>query len=309
MSAIPSGVINIIKPPGPTSQDVVTDVKRTLQVKKVGHTGTLDPGAAGVLPICVGKATRLFDYLVDKDKRYRFEIQLGMATDTLDSYGALLEKQAIRRYAADEVQVAIAALIGRQTQLPPLYSAVKLDGQSLHRLARKGQDAAAESQIRQKKAREIEVYDFQLVEETAENRFLLEAHCSKGTYVRVLAEEVARRLGTIAVVSFLLRTQTGAYALEDAISLDELRECAQDGSANVHIQPLDEALAFYPAIDVPGAQYQKLRNGNAVAFAGDGESGLCRVYCRGEFFGMGTVEQGALSLRSMLWEPGGISEK
>lgn len=302
-----NGVFNLLKPPGPSSNDLVSDVKRLLRAHgfpatKVGHTGTLDPGAAGVLPICVGKATRLFDYLLNGEKEYLFEMRFGVATDTLDSYGSVVARDE-KRISVEELTAVLPAFCGETRQIPPMYSALKLDGRKLYEIARKGLDD--EAAIRAKKARVVTIHGIEWVEQTGDNRFLLRMRCTKGTYVRTVCEDVARALGTVATVSFLLRTRTGDFDLVDAITLDELSAAFEGGTAYDHLIPTDRALAAWPRVDAPDPCFDRLRNGNAIRMpvtetAGDGR---VRVYCRGQFFGLGEWMGENLLLRCVLREP------
>lgn len=302
-----SGVLNMIKPAGPSSQDLVTDVKRILHTTKAGHTGTLDPGAAGVLPICVGKATRLFDFLVDKEKRYRCEILFGVQTDTLDSYGKVLLRDD--RASIDEaaIQRILPSFIGELVQEPPMFSALKIDGKKMYQRALKGTDAEEERQIRQKKARTIRVESLELIGQTGTNRFMLDLVCSKGTYVRVLCEDIARKLNTVAIMSFLLRTGSGAFSIEDTMTLAELSALAADGRVSDKMIAMDSALAHLPALHVAEKFFVPLGNGNQVPLPAE-EAGLTktnvRVYCDDVFFGIGSCASGLVKIHKMLREDG-----
>lgn len=297
---MPSGVINVLKPPGPTSQDLVTDIKRLLGEKKVGHTGTLDPMAAGVLPICLGKATRLFDTLAEKDKRYRFEMQLGVSTDTLDCEGEITQRIETKPLSKEEFAAVLPNFMGRIRQEPPMYSALKWKGQSLHQIARKGGEEEAE--IRRKKAREVQIHELTLCEQTGENRFLLDLHCSKGTYVRVIVEQIAAALGTVGVLTFLLRNASGRYKIEDALTLDEIAAMKQAGCVEDCIEAVDDALSMYPKCQAADKEYAKLRNGNMIDWPQDAAEGICRLYCQGEFFGLAEKQQDKMHISTMFWE-------
>ena len=294
------GVLNLLKPPGMTSSDAVVDVRRLFHQKKVGHTGTLDPGAAGVLPICLGKATRLFDYLMEKKKEYLAEVCFGCATDTLDSYGVLTEKQDVS-VQPEAVAQALSTLAGVQEQIPPMYSAVRHNGQKLYQLARKG--TALEAEHIEKKARTIEIYSLDLLEQTGENRFLFRMACSKGTYVRVVCEELGKKLGVPAYMSFLLRSRSGAFSLETAVTLGEARQAVEAGRGQELLVPMEEALAFLPRLEVDSSCAMRLKNGNAVwkkAVNGP-ECPAGRVFCGGEFYGIGALNSEELLIRTMLY--------
>ena len=293
------GILNLLKPPGMTSSDAVVDVRRLFGQKKVGHTGTLDPGAAGVLPICLGKATRLFDYLMEKQKEYIAEVSFGCATDTLDSYGQVTGRKTVC-VSAGQVQAVLPELTGLQQQVPPMYSAVRHNGQKLYQLARKGK-SPEEAQI-EKKARTIEIHALELIEQTGENRFLIRMACSKGTYVRVVCEEIGKRLDVPAHMSFLLRSRSGMFSLENAVTLTEAKETVERGEGESLLIPMDRALEFLPRISVDERCAARLENGNAIhKWAVRGP--LCpagRVYCGGRFFGIGTVTEEELVMKTML---------
>ena len=216
-----NGVINVLKPSGLTSSDVVVRLKRILGQKKVGHTGTLDPGAAGVLPIVAGKATKISDYIMGGEKVYLAEVTFGAATDTLDSYGQVLHRSE-RQPNVDEHTLleATKAFIGKQWQQPPMYSAIKLNGQKMYELARKGQQIDIPK-------REVEIYDIELVNRTGAYSYLLKIHCSKGTYVRTLISEIGQHLGELSYTSFLMRAQTGNFYVQDSWTLEEIEGCVK----------------------------------------------------------------------------------
>ncbi len=189
--------------------------------KRVGHAGTLDPGAAGVLVVLLGRSARLCEFLMNHSKRYRAEICFGVRTDTLDSYGTVLERKACA-VSKEELQAALPAFLGEIEQIPPDYSAVKIDGRPAYQLARKGVEV-------KKKPRKVQIKSVDILAQTGENRFLLEVACSKGTYIRTLLEDIAKSLGQIAHTSFLMRTASGGFSIEDAYTVDEIKELAAAG--------------------------------------------------------------------------------
>lgn len=292
------GIINILKPPGLTSSDVVVDVRRLTGVKRVGHTGTLDPGAAGVLPVCVGKAARLFDYLVNKDKQYLCEICFGSETDTLDAYGALL-RQDCRKISQEELERVLPDFHGEQWQVPPMYSALKQDGKKLYQLARKGQELDLEQ-----KRRRIRIDSLKILEQTAENRFLLELNCSKGTYVRSLCRDLAAALDTCAYMFLLIRTRSGNFYIQDAVSIVEAQAAKEAGELEKLLIPMDEAVNFLPQIRAEESQLKKLLNGNSIEERylekEETQGPYFRVYCAEEFIGIGTLDEGMLNIKTML---------
>ena len=287
------GVINILKPPGMTSQDAVVDVKRTLHVKRVGHTGTLDPGACGVLPICVGRATRLFDYLMEKEKEYITEVTFGIATDTLDAYGTKTAHDETR-VTVDMLKNAIGGFLGEIEQTAPMYSAVSVGGTRLYKLARQGIEV-------ERKKRQVKIYSIDIIRECSENVFLLKIRCSKGTYVRTLCADIAERMGTVGYVSFLLRSASGRFNLRDAISIAELEIAANEGREDEYILPVDEALDFMPKVQFAENPVirKRLVNGATIKYECDE---LTRVYIDNEFIGIGECMNGELHIKTQFCE-------
>lgn len=213
---IRSGFVNIIKPTGMSSSNVVCLVKKSLKLSKVGHLGTLDPAASGVLPVAFGKATKFFDYFLKKDKIYVADVKFGVLTDTLDSFGLITKKQDVK-ITKDDIERVIPKFIGRISQVPPLYSAVKVDGKKACDLARMGQNVAL-------KSREIEVFNISLVDEIDENTFRFRVHCTAGTYIRTLFNDLAYELKTVATTLVIIRIKSGGFDINSAITIDELNK-------------------------------------------------------------------------------------
>lgn len=273
----PSGLLNVLKPPGMTSHDVVAVARRLLN-SKVGHTGTLDPLAAGVLVLTVGAATRLTDLLAEHDKSYRAEFILGLETDTLDLEGAVVSRRDAADVTPEQVCRALEALTGDIEMTPPAYSAVKRDGRRLYALARAGKQAEAPP-------RRVRVTRLELLQFTpgAQARCLCEIDCSKGTYVRSLAQMLGERLGCGACLGFLLRTAQGAHSIGEALTLEELAKEASAGRLHDVIIPLARALPDFAAVQVGAAEADTLRHGRAVAVEGGPVSeGLVMVVSEGE---------------------------
>jgi len=214
-----NGIVNILKPPGMTSQDVVTVVKRILKVKKAGHTGTLDPGAAGVLPVCIGKATRIAEYLLNDTKSYRAEMTLGLRSDTLDKYGTI-EHIDVPELNPGEIKKVFDTFKGYIQQIPPMYSAVKQGGKPLYELARKGI-------VVERKTRKVCIYNLHIVN-VENNTILFDIDCSKGTYIRTLCSDIGKALGSDAIMTFLIRTKTGPFDIKSAITFDELNKASME---------------------------------------------------------------------------------
>ena len=213
------GIINIYKEKGFTSHDVVAKARGILREKKIGHTGTLDPEAVGVLPLCIGKATKIVPFLTDADKCYEAEVILGGYTTTEDATGELLETCEVN-VDKEEILEVVKSCIGKYIQTPPMYSAIKVNGVRLYELARKGI-------VVDRPSREVTIYDCQVIEWLDEKRFKIRVHCSKGTYIRTLCTDIGKKLGCGAYMGELKRTQVGKYQIEDSITLSQL-ELARD---------------------------------------------------------------------------------
>lgn len=250
------GIINVYKEKGYTSHDVVAIVRKTLNIKKVGHTGTLDPDAEGVLPVCIGQATKLADYIMAERKSYRAEITFGAETTTQDASGEVVEKFD---YEFDEeaLREAVKSFIGKQTQLPPMYSAIKVNGKKLYELAREGKEI-------ERKTRNIEIFDIKIVDIMPPDRAIIDVDCSKGTYIRSLCSDIGKELGWGAYMSQLTRTASGNFHIEDAIKLDELKKICEDGKTDTVIISPDKALGGYKKATVSQKASKYLYNGGKI---------------------------------------------
>ncbi|MBQ5488123.1 MAG: tRNA pseudouridine(55) synthase TruB [Clostridia bacterium] len=291
------GIVSVLKPPGMTSSDVVVDIRKIFREKRVGHTGTLDPAAAGVLPICIGRATRLFDYLVDKEKEYLAEIRFGTATDTGDAFGKITES-ADCSVSADELSAVLPAFIGEQDQIPPIYSSLSVNGVKLYKLARQGQV----TQPLEDRKRRISIYSLGLEKQLGKNSFLLRVRCSKGTYIRTLVGDVGQQLGLPAYMPFLLRTRSGKFGLEDSFTIAELRALAEEGGLEKTIVPMDKAADHIPALrltDLTARQRRLLINGAPIPFEGIPAGQAHRLYIDEEF--MGLAELSGEGLHVTVW--------
>lgn len=237
-----NGILNINKPEGWTSQDVVAKLRGRLHIRRVGHTGTLDPMATGVLPVCFGKATRIIEYYDDDFKTYEAEMKLGMVTDTLDITSTVLETKPVDVSEEDVIQT-IDSFRGWITQIPPKYSALKVNGKPLYKYAREG----AEVEI---KSRKIYVEDIQPVEvNLGENRILFRVTCSKGTYIRTICDDIGKKLGCGGTMTALQRTQSGCFRVEDARTLPEILEMTDEELERCVI-PMDETLVHLGRIEL-----------------------------------------------------------
>lgn len=262
-----SGILNINKPIGMTSHDVVARVRRILREKRVGHAGTLDPAAEGVLPVCVGQATRVVEYLSDAHKIYCADVWLGITTDTYDREGIVTAVQDVPDFSREELEKVVARFRGPLQQIPPIYSAIKVAGQPLYKAARAGK--ADEIEL---KPRPVEIFTLDI---TAWRRPWLKLwiECSKGTYIRSLAYDLGAALGCGAYMHHLVRVQSGPFHLKDAVSLEELQQATEQGSDALadYLQPIDAVLSDWPAwiIDHPTAE--RIRQGRDLAPEQEGD--------------------------------------
>ncbi len=249
-----NGVLNVHKPLGMTSSDVVVFVRRAWHYKKVGHGGTLDPQAEGVLPILVGRGTRLFDAMMDMDKEYLCEITLGIITDTQDGTGQVLERRPVR-VGREAIEAALNGFHGPIEQVPPMYSAIKVQGKKLYDLARSGQTV-------ERKPRNVEIFGLRMIAEKGEGRYDLWVRCSKGTYIRTLCHDIGATLGCGAHMSALKRLRSGPFRLEQSVSLETIRNAAEDPDSL--LIPMDKVLEHWPRIHVREEYHKKLINGNTL---------------------------------------------
>lgn len=250
------GIFNIYKEKGFTSHDVVAIVRRTIGQKKVGHTGTLDPDAEGVLPICVGKGTKLADYIMSDVKGYRAEVTFGITTTTQDSSGEIIEKKDVI-FDEDEIRHAVMSFVGDIEQIPPMYSAIKINGKKLYELARKGEEV-------ERKARKIKIHDIKILEFLPPDKIVIDVLCSKGTYIRTLCVDIGEKLGYGAHMSKLLRTMSGSFKLENAIKLDYLKKLAEENRLEEALLNIDYVLRDYKKLYVSKKARKFLHNGCKV---------------------------------------------
>ena len=253
------GVIVIRKEKGFTSHDVVAKLRGILHMKKIGHTGTLDPDAEGVLPVALGKATRLVDMITDKEKTYEAVMRLGVVTDTQDMSGTVLSQTTELSVTEEELCTVVSSFVGDYMQVPPMYSALKVNGKKLYELAREGK--TVERKPRPVRFYEIEILDisFPLV------RFRVT--CSKGTYIRTLCHDIGEKLGCGAAMESLLRTKVGRFTLDDAITLAQTEEAVQKGTIESKILGIEEILAEYPRVCCTKEGDRLLANGNPLVQA------------------------------------------
>lgn len=265
------GVINIYKEPGFTSHDVVAKLRGILKQKKIGHTGTLDPAAEGVLPVCLGKGTKLCDMLTDKRKTYRAVMLLGVETDTQDTTGTVLREAGTECLTPEAVRSAAESFIGPYDQVPPMYSALKVNGRKLYELAREGKEI-------ERKARPVEIYRL-TVEEIALPRVTMTVCCSKGTYIRTLCYDIGRKLGCGGCMEKLIRTRVERFPIEESLSLSKVEELVREGRLEEAVVPVDAMFRDCPAFCSESEELDKLlRNGNPFP----ADCGPSPAVCSGE---------------------------
>jgi tRNA pseudouridine55 synthase len=293
------GILNINKPAGRSSFNIVAQVRRLSDEKRVGHTGTLDPSATGVLPVCLGKGTRVVEFMVNDTKTYLAEIELGTTTDTYDSSGNVVNQEDISTIDRDKLDIALEAFRGKIHQIPPMYSSIKSRGQPLYKLARKGIEV-------ERKSRPVTIHRLE-VRSWQTPVLTLEIECSKGTYVRSLAHDLGQSLGCGGHLKSLVRTRCGVFDIEDAVSMPELESAFRRGYWQQYVHPMDTALKRYRAVIVDYDTEEIISRGGRISLEekdnmnGNVNSGdkLCRAYSLdGRFLGIlrSLPEKGA-------WQP------
>ncbi|RDY26879.1 tRNA pseudouridine(55) synthase TruB [Romboutsia weinsteinii] len=293
-------IVNILKPTGMTSHDVVSRVRRILNIKKVGHTGTLDPDASGVLPICIGKATKVSELILNKDKSYICELTLGINTDTYDSSGEILKRVDDFNITEEELRKAFDSQRGEIDQLPPIYSALKVNGRKMCDLARSGKADQIVVKPRRVNIKELEILSIN------DKKIMFHVTCSKGTYVRSICYDIGEILGCGGHMSFLLRTASGMFNLENAITLEQLEEFKENNTLENHMYEIDYVLSNFAKADLnPSAEKYYINGGviDARRFKVEDssyEGEFVRVYSNGEFLGAGRLKKqdNTISLKS-----------
>ncbi len=270
------GIIVINKPKNCTSHDVVRKAKKILN-EKVGHTGTLDPNATGVLPLLVGKGTQISKYLINHDKTYEAVLKLGEKTDTADAEGKIIETKEVQpsNLEKENVKKVLRSLIGKQEQIPPIYSAIKVNGKKLYEYARSGQNVDIEP-------RTIEIYGLELIK--IENQEITyKVHCSKGTYIRTLCEQIAEKLDTAGYMKELKRTQVGEFTIENSATIEQL-----ENNVDKYFITIEKYFENCSQIELNTKKLQLFLNG--VQLTHDLEDGIYRIYSDDKFIGIGTVK-------------------
>ena len=292
-----NGVINIYKNTGMTSFDVVAMVRRVAKMKKVGHTGTLDPASSGVLPVCLGKATKIIDYIMENKKVYRVNLKLGMVTDTYDLEGEVLREKDASHITKDEILNCINSFVGTIDQVPPMYSALKQNGVRLYELARQGIEVHRE-------ARKVTIYSIENIEIESNDNIQMDVCCSKGTYIRSLCYDIGEKLNVGATMTALERIQNGPFTKEEAINIEDLTEELLEK----YIISIEKALDSFEKITVNEKFSKLLRNGVKVfdnrMYSEEVEfNKLYRVYKdNGVFLGLGKRDEKGFKLEKLLIE-------
>lgn len=277
-----NGVIIINKPKGYTSHDIVNIIRKELNIKKVGHTGTLDPNATGVLPILIGEATKISKYLIEHNKTYIAKLALGSKTTTGDSEGKILETKEIPKLTQEKIEEILKKFIGKQKQLPPIYSAIKINGKKAYEYARKGE-------MPELKERDIEILETKLIE-YKENVITFEVSCSKGTYIRVLCENIAENLRTVGHMVNLQRTKVDNFNLRQAVTIEEIK----DNSEIVQTKIISIEEIFKNKEEIILNDYKLNLFLNGVKLTAEKQDGVYRIYNKGEFIGLGIIENNLL---------------
>lgn len=283
------GIIVINKEKGYTSHDVVAKLKKKLNISKVGHTGTLDPNATGVLPILIGKGTKFSKYLINHDKTYEVELELGIKTETADIEGKIIEEKDVdEEYVKRNLLQVLKSFEGKQEQVPPIYSAIKKNGKKLYEYARTGEKVELE-------ARQIEIYNIDLLEYKEKNvRFIVS--CSKGTYIRSLCEDIASKLNTVGYMKNLKRLQVGNFNIENAICIDELNL----ENVNEYMYTLEDMLKENESMNLNEYKLKLFLNG--IKLSVNNLDGIYKIYAKSNFIGTGTVKNSLLKRDIILIE-------
>ncbi len=279
-----NGIILVDKPRGFTSHDVVAKLRGILRQRRIGHSGTLDPMATGLLVVFVGRATRAVQFAENHEKEYIAGLRLGLVTDTQDITGSVLSESGEHAQESELLEI-LPEFLGEQSQIPPMYSAIKIEGKKLYELARKGIEA-------ERKPRQIAIETLELVGRE-EDDFILRVVCSKGTYIRTLCHDIGQRLGTGAVLSSLRRTAAGGLSVNDACTLEEISALTQAGRLEEILRPVDSLFSEHPAVTLTQEQKSRCLVGNSFAFPG--ENGTYRAYdTDGSFLMLASVENGQM---------------
>ncbi|AET70025.1 tRNA pseudouridine 55 synthase [Desulfosporosinus orientis DSM 765] len=286
------GIINVLKPPGMTSSDVVVWIRKVLKIKKVGHTGTLDPGVAGVLPICVGKGTRLAEFITDQGKEYIAEVTFGVSTDTQDSYGKVIEETSSPKLRKSDVEAVLPKFQGEISQIPPMFSAVRKEGKHLYEYARQG--ISVERALRQVTIHRLSLDKWY---EGNHPKAILTIECSKGTYIRTICHDLGQALGCGAHMSYLVRVRSGPFKIQDSWTIEEIEKAFGDGNL-AFLLPLSAGIDL-PRATLPEFRAKAFRNGlptkkEYVKVSGNYNASFVQVIEKGQLIGIGVWREESL---------------
>lgn len=272
------GLLIINKPKGYTSHDIVNIVKKQLNITKVGHAGTLDPNATGVLPVLIGNATKISKYLIEHDKVYIAELKLGEKSSTGDLEGEIIEKKSVPKLNEDQIKDTLKLFLGKQQQIPPMYSSIKINGKKAYEYARKGLKVEMEP-------REIEIMNISLIK-FQDNIITFKVKCSKGTYIRVLCEDIAKSLGTVGLMKELCRIKVNEFDIKNSVTLNDIK------NGNVQVINIEEIFKLQSCIKLNNRETKLFLNG--VKLSNNKLDGLYRVYNNNVFLGLGIVSNNLL---------------
>ncbi len=273
------GILLLDKRIGVSSNRALQEVKRLYDANKAGHTGSLDPLATGLLPICLGEATKVSAYLLDQDKRYQVVVQLGIVTDTGDAEGVVIQNNPVVPFATLELEHCLKAFVGTIDQVPPMYSALKHQGKKLYEYAREGLTI-------ERKSRRITIYELELIE-YKQDQLVLDVYCSKGTYIRTLAEDIGVALGCGGTVKELRRLAVGSFAIDQAYTIEQLQK-QDDERLLQNLIAVDNPLFAMPAVNVSEEQAKAIKHGQALQID-DSVQGMVRIYSQQSFLGLGEM--------------------
>lgn len=274
-----NGILIINKPKGYTSHDVINVLRKELNTKKIGHTGTLDPNATGVLPVLIGQATKISKYLIEHNKTYIAELKLGEKSSTGDIEGEIIEKKEIPDLTIEQVECVLKSLLGKQLQTPPIYSSIKINGKKAYEYARKGETVEIP-------AREIEIMSISLIRFEG-NIITFEVKCSKGTYIRVLCEDIAEKLGTVGLMSNLTRTEVNDFNIKNAYTLEDIKN-----KQDISLISIEEVFKTKPSINLDDRKRDLFLNGVQLTF--NEQDDVYRIYNNNMFLGLGIVKNNLL---------------
>ncbi len=291
-----NGVVVLNKPKGKTSHDMVYLIRRLFKIRRVGHTGTLDPNATGVLPVCIGNATKAASYIQDSKKRYRAELVLGSRTDTLDCTGEVTNVGDASGITLNMLEDACAKFVGDIEQIPPMYSAVKINGKKLYELAREGQEV-------ERKSRNVSIYSVDIVEfDEGKKRALLDIECSKGTYIRTLCDDIGQMLGCYGHMGELVRTYSGGFSIDESYSAEDLERMCESGTLSDAVIRTEDIYGEYAKIFLNKNESFKVKNGVPIEKKEATENESYRIYDEnGEFLCVSKKIGGKLKMTTSFW--------